>query len=240
MCVKYFNIDHYENGCQTMKTTNGKPARPRGRPRSFDRETALENAVEVFWKHGYEATSISDLTEAMGINPPSLYAAFGDKEKLFMEAIERYQQQRAEAIERAFEAEPTARGAVERLLKDTAERLNCCGEPRGCMLVMSVTNCSAESAHVQDAVAKRRLALKARLKARIDRAVKEGELPHGTDTTALTDFYGMVIQGMSLQARDGATCKSLLATVETAMRAWPGEASLRPVKKPVRASRARN
>jgi TetR/AcrR family transcriptional regulator, copper-responsive repressor len=223
-----------------MKTISAKPGRPRGRPRSFDRETALENAMEVFWKHGYEATSINDLTAAMGINPPSLYAAFGDKERLFMEAIERYQQQRAEALELAFESERTARGAVERLLKDTAERLADCGEPRGCMLVMSTTNCSAESAHIQDAVAKRRFALKARLKARIDRAVKEGELPRGTDTTALTDFYGTVIQGMSMQARDGASCKSLLATVETAMRAWPGETKLRTATKPARAGRAHN
>lgn len=204
-----------------MKTTDAKPARPRGRPRSFDREQALERAMEVFWEHGYEATSIADLTSAMGINPPSLYAAFGDKEKLFMEAIERYQRQRGEALERAFEEEPTARGAVERLLKETAERLSCCGVPRGCMLVMSATNCSADSAHVQDALIERRLALKAKLNGRIERAVLEGELPRATDAAQLAEFYAMVIQGMSLQARDGASCASLLGTVATAMRAWP-------------------
>jgi AcrR family transcriptional regulator len=210
------------------------------RPRSFDRDTALACALDAFWQQGYDQTSISDLTDAMGINPPSLYAAFGDKEQLFMEAIERYQQQRGAALQRAFDEEPTARAAVERLLRETAERLNCCGEPRGCMLVMSTTNCSADSAHVQVAVAERRLALKAKLKARIDRAVKDGELPRGTDTAALTDFYAMVIQGMSLQARDGATCRRLVATVETAMRAWPATAAVhsstakRPARQAVR------
>lgn len=207
-----------------MKTAYAKTAKPRGRPRSFDRDAALERAMEAFWEHGFEATSINDLTTAMGINPPSLYAAFGDKETLFMEAIERYQQQRAEALGRAFDEEPTARGAIERLLVETAGQLTRTGVPRGCMLVMSTANCSADSAHVQDALAQRRATLKARLKARIDRAVDEGELAPGTDTAALTDFYSMVIQGMSLQARDGATRKSLLAAAEAAMRAWPADA----------------
>src|SRR5436309_14908630 len=106
-----------------MKRANGKPVKPRGRPREFDREAALEQAIDVFWRHGYEATSISDLTSAMGINPPSLYAAFGDKETLFMEAVERYQQARLAEVTRAFDAERTARGAVERLLKEAAAAL---------------------------------------------------------------------------------------------------------------------
>ncbi|HZC78142.1 MAG TPA: TetR/AcrR family transcriptional regulator, partial [Ktedonobacterales bacterium] len=91
-----------------MRRADGKPAKPRGRPRSFDREAALERAIDVFWRHGYEATSVSDLTSAMGINPPSLYAAFGDKEKLFLEAVERYQQQRRQAVMKVFDEAPTA------------------------------------------------------------------------------------------------------------------------------------
>lgn len=188
--------------------------------------------MEVFWEHGYEATSIADLTSAMGINPPSLYAAFGDKEKLFMEAVERYQATRRDALARIFEEEPTAKAAVRRLLTETAERLTCDGVPRGCMLVMSATNCSAESAHVQEALVEKRLAMKERLKARIDLAVENGELPPGTDTAALTDFYAMIVQGMSMQARDGASCKCLVATVETAMRAWPEPPSTSSKKRP--------
>src|SRR5205814_5418 len=95
-----------------MKRANGKPVKPRGRPREFDREAALERAIDVFWRHGYEATSMSDLTAAMGINPPSLYAAFGDKEKLFLEAVERYQQQRRRSVTKVFDEAPTAEAAM--------------------------------------------------------------------------------------------------------------------------------
>src|SRR5712664_1999416 len=120
-----------------MKRANGKPAKPRGRPREFDREAALERAIDVFWRHGYEATSVSDLTAAMGINPPSLYAAFGD------------QQQRRQTVAKVFDEAPTAKEAVHRLLQEAARELACSSHPRGCMLVMSDTNCPDASAHVQ-------------------------------------------------------------------------------------------
>jgi AcrR family transcriptional regulator len=191
-------------------------AKPRGRPRSFDREKALERAMQVFWKQGYEATSIHDLTRAMGINPPSLYAAFGDKERLFMEAVERYQRECGPAVACILDEAQTARGAIERLLTESAGQMAHSGDPRGCMLI---TNCSAPS--VQSALAGRREHQKAALKARIDRGAREGELPRGTDTAALADFYTTVLQGMALSARDGATRKSLLAAAEAAMRAWP-------------------
>jgi TetR/AcrR family transcriptional regulator, copper-responsive repressor len=204
-----------------MKRANGKPAMPRGRPRSFDREAALERAIDVFWRHGYEATSVSDLTAAMGINPPSLYAAFGDKEKLFLEAIERYQQQRRQSLTKIFDAAPTAEEAVHRVLQEAARELAGSSHPRGCLLVMSDTNCSDAASHVQSDLAQRRAAMKAGLKARIDRGAAAGELPRGTDTAALAEFYSTVFQGMAMQARDGATPKRLLATAEAAMRAWP-------------------
>src|SRR5438309_3310133 len=152
-----------------MKRANGKPVKPRGRPREFDREAALEQAIDVFWRHGYEATSVSDLTAAMGINPPSLYAAFGDKEKLFLEAVERYQQQRRQSVMKVFDEAPTAKEAVRRVLQDAARELACSSHPRGCLLVMSDTNCSDASAHVQSDLAQRRAAMKASLKERIDR-----------------------------------------------------------------------
>ena len=207
-----------------MKRANGKQAKPRGRPRSFDRDAALERAIDVFWRHGYEATSVSDLTAAMDINPPSLYAAFGDKEKLFLEAVERYEQQRRQTVTKVFDEAPTAKQAVHRLLREAAGELACSSHPRGCLLVMSDTNCSDASAHVQSDLAQRRAAMKASLKARIDRGAAAGELPRDTDTAALAEFYSTVFQGMVMQARDGATPKRLLATAEAAMRAWPRSA----------------
>jgi TetR/AcrR family transcriptional regulator, copper-responsive repressor len=188
-----------------------------GRPRSFDRDQALERAMHVFWRQGYEATSVNDLTKAMDINPPSLYAAFGDKEHLYLEALERYQRSRLAAVAKWFDEEPTAKAAVARLLKEAASQL------RGSMLVLSAANCATAS--LQSELAERRASAKAILKARIDRGVRDGELPPRTDTTALTDFYTTVFQGMSIQARDGATRNSLLATAEAAMRAWPGDSS---------------
>jgi AcrR family transcriptional regulator len=198
------------------RVSNGKP---RGRPRSFDRDKALERAMHVFWRQGYEGTSVSDLTHAMGINPPSLYAAFGDKEQLYLEALGRYQQRRVESMAKWFEEEPTAKAAVRRLLTEAARELARSGAPRGSMLVLSATQCSAES--LQPELAERRASVRAILEERIERGVREAELPRGTDSAALADFYGAVFQGMSLQARGGATRKRLLSIAETAMGAWP-------------------
>ena len=193
--------------------------RPRGRPRSFDREQALERAMHVFWRQGYEATSVSDLTRAMRINPPSLYAAFGDKEQLYLEALGRYQQRRVESMAKWFDEEPTAKAAVRRLLTEAARELARAGAPRGSMLVFSAMQCSSEALQVK--LAERRAGVRALLKARIDRGLHEGELVRGTDTDALVDLYSAVFQGMSLQARGGASRKRLAAIAEIAMRAWP-------------------
>jgi len=193
--------------------------KPRGRPRSFDRDKALERAMHVFWKQGYEATSLNDLTRAMRINPPSLYAAFGDKEHLYLEALERYQHSRLEAMGKWFDEEPTAKAAVGRLLTEAAALLVRSGAPRGSMLVLSAMNCS--DASLQSELAQRRASGRSILKVRIARGVREGELPPGTDAAALTDFYITVFQGMSVQARDGATRRRLLETAKIAMRAWP-------------------
>ena len=119
--------------------------KPRGRPRSFDRGRALERAMHVFWRQGYEATSVSDLTRAMRINPPSLYAAFGDKEQLYLEALGRYQQRRVESMAKWFDEEPTAKAAVRRLLTEAARELARAGAPRGSMLVFSAMQCSSEA-----------------------------------------------------------------------------------------------
>ncbi len=175
--------------------------------------------MEVFWKHGFEGASLHDLTEAMDINPPSLYAAFGDKERLFLEAVERYEAKHGAAC--PYADATTAREAVERLLTYTANEFCKPCNPRGCLMVMAATTSSTSSAQLQAALAENRAASRARLKARIDRGLSEGELPRETDTGALADFYSTVLSGMSLQARDGASRKRLMATVDAAMRSWP-------------------
>ena len=202
-----------------MKRLDGAPAKPRGRPRSFDRDEALERAMEVFWKQGFEGASLHDLTEAMGINPPSLYAAFGDKEHLFLEAVERYEAKRGD--ECPYADAPTAEEAIEKLLTYAATEFTRASNPRGCLMVMAATTSSTSSARLQSALARHRAAARAYLKERIDRGLAEGELPRSTDTAALADFYHAIVAGMSLQARDGASRKRLMAMVKAAMRAWP-------------------
>jgi len=216
-----------------MESNVEKLTKARGRPLSFDRDKALENAMHVFWERGYEAASISELTAAMGITPPSLYTAFGDKERLFLEAIERYAGGPGGGAPRALAEEPTARRAIERLLEEAAEELTRSCHPAGCMVVMAATNCSVASAHVQAALAKRRAASEAGIRQRIEQGIREGELPAGTDAAALANFYTTVFQGMSIQARDGATRASLIATGQAAMRAWPVHeaAAMRPAAK---------
>jgi TetR/AcrR family transcriptional regulator, copper-responsive repressor len=207
-----------------MSPVEALSKRPRGRPRSFEREAALEKAMDVFWRHGYEGTSLAELTKAMGINAPSLYAAFQSKEELYMEAIDLYIARRREMMERIYNEEPTARAAVERMLREFVDTLCAKDSPVGCMLAMSAGSCSAASEPMQRALGEKRALGRQLMKARMDKGVRDGEMPRGTNTGALADFYGMVFQGMAMQSGDGATRKSLLAAAETAMRAWPAAA----------------
>ncbi len=197
------------------------PAKARGRPLSFNREVALDKAMHVFWERGYEAASVADLTAAMGITPPSLYTAFGDKEHLFLEAIEAYGKGPGGFGPRALAEEPTARGAVQRMLEEGAAQLTDNCQPHGCMMVMATTNCSISAEHVQAVVAKRRALYVRSMAERIQKGIDEGELPPDTDAFSLANFYATVYQGMSMQAKDGASRKSLLASVRMAMRSWP-------------------
>lgn len=207
-----------------MKRTTPRPPaprvrKPRGRPRSFDREAALEQAMEVFWSKGYEATSISDLTAAMDISPPSLYAAFGDKERLFLEAIDRYQAARGASC--PYAEEPTARGAIEKLLTYMAEELTSGTHPKGCMMMMAAATSGSASREMQARLARNRAESRARMRERIERGIAQGDVPAGTDAGALADFYATIVTGMSMQARDGATRAGMMETVRRAMEVFP-------------------
>ncbi|MFJ3334106.1 TetR/AcrR family transcriptional regulator [Streptomyces sp. NPDC086766] len=197
----------------------GPASRPRGRPRSFDRETALQKAVLAFWEHGYEATSVSDLTRAMGIGTPSLYAAFGDKRALFAEAVRAYAERYGSFGDRALAEEPTARAAVARTLREAAAAYTAPGRPRGCLVVHAATNCTTPE--VAESLRERRNASIAAFERRMEAGVAAGELPAATDVGSLARYVGAVVQGMSQQARDGASREELEALAEIAMAIWP-------------------
>ncbi|HEX6977656.1 MAG TPA: TetR/AcrR family transcriptional regulator [Alphaproteobacteria bacterium] len=192
----------------------------RGRPRKFDRAAALRRAMEVFWERGYEGTSLSDLTTAMGINPPSLYAAFGCKEALFREAVALYEATEGSATESALRDAPTAREAVAAMLRDNVNAYACPGKPPGCMIVLAATLGAPENKGVCNYLAECRRKVQDALQRRLERGVIEGDVPAGTDTAALAAFYTTVLQGLSIQARDGAPRARLQAIVDCAMAAW--------------------
>jgi len=196
--------------------------RPRGRPLSFDREAALEQAMMLFWRHGYEATSVADLVAVMGITPPSLYAAFGDKQKLFLEAAELYLARQQEALDQVLDQAPSARQAIAELLRNVAVTLAQPDLPCGCMLVTAALSGSTASLEVQATLSTYRRSNQETIAAFLQRAVLQGELGSATDTKALASFFITVIRGMSVQVQDGATLDDLLATGDAAMAAWPG------------------
>lgn len=205
-----------------------QPARRRGRPRVLDREVGLAIAARLFWQHGYEGTSIADLTEAMGITPPSLYATFGPKEELYQQAlqysIERESKRRSEALEGGM----SAYDAIAFYLYDVAQGVTDPAKPRGCIVSTAVLQRSEENERVAQAVAALREASMKAIRARFDRAVTEGELPAGTDTDALARFYAAIVQGMSAQACDGACTATLKRLADFALSAWPGIRVQRP------------
>jgi AcrR family transcriptional regulator len=203
------------------KVTESKPA-PKGRPRSFDRVAALKAAMQVFWQRGYEATSLSDLTRAMGINAPSLYAAFDCKEALFGEALALYQVTEGAEPQRLLQQSRTAKDGFAAMLRYHATDYVNPQKPPGCMAVLAAITGAPENKSVRDLMTKTRRAAIEGLAARIKRGMAEGDVPRGADATAMAGFYTTLIQGMSIQARDGATKKQLLATVEAAMAAWDG------------------
>ena len=195
--------------------------RPRGRPRGFDREAALEAAMRLFWSRGYETTSVSDLVAVMGITPPSLYGSFGDKKRLFMEAVDRYQAGPGCFAYKALTEEPTAERAMRRLMMDAVKSFTDPHNPRGCMVILAATNCAAESGDVVEALASRRRAAQAVLRQRIAIGRAAGELAPGADIEALAGMVTSTLLGLAVLARDGASRASLRRIVEQMMLAWP-------------------
>lgn len=191
---------------------------PRGRPRSFDRQAALRRAMELFWARGYEHASVAALGEAMGLSPPSLYAAFGSKETLFREACDLYGETEGD-IWQAMEA-PTALDAVAQLLERTARSFTRPGKPQGCMIVLGGLHSDDGDPAVANDLRARRAGSFDDLKARLDRAVAEGDLGD-VDTAAIARFYVAVQNGMAIQARDGADYDALMQVVRGALVAWP-------------------
>ena len=196
------------------------PPRKTGRPRSFDREVALEQAMFAFWRHGYETTSIADLTAAMGVTAPSLYTAFGDKQRLFLEAVQRYAGDPQAMADRIAGA-ASARDAAHDLLTSAAIGFTGEATPKGCLLASATASGSPDSADVQRAVAAIRIAIAHHLRLRIERDIADGALPQEADPATLSGLVIAVIQGLSVLARDGATRDTLLSITTAALAAWP-------------------
>jgi AcrR family transcriptional regulator len=194
----------------------------RGRPRSFERTAALRRAMEVFWAKGYDGASLADLTAAMGIASPSLYAAFGSKEALFREAVALYGATEGTEIWTALPETPSARAAIERFLQASAVSFTRPDRPAGCLMVLGALLANDANAKVCRELRASRAGNVAALRERLDRAIAEGELPKNLDCEAIATFYATVQQGMSIQARDGASRETLLAVAACAMAAWDG------------------
>jgi AcrR family transcriptional regulator len=189
-----------------------------GRPRAFDPDTALDRAMHVFWAKGYEGASLSDLTRAMRINRPSLYAAFGNKEQLFKKVLDRYMNGPLAFFSKALAA-PKARDVAERIFLGVARMAENARVPPGCLLVQGALACGSASARKQ--VATRRVAADVALSNRFRRAKREGDLPKNANPAELANYVLTVVRGMAVQSAGGASREQLRRVARIALRAWP-------------------
>ena len=192
----------------------------KGRPREFDTEKALDAALLLFWRRGYEGTSLSALTKSMHINVPSLYAAFGNKEVLFKKALERYLQKPASYLPRALEA-PTARRAAERLFQGFIDMVTNPCHPDGCLLVQGALASSPAAASIREELSFSRAAAEAAVRRRFERAIAEGDLAAGVSATKLARYIITVLWGLSVQAAGGTSRAQLKDVARMALRCWP-------------------
>jgi AcrR family transcriptional regulator len=190
-----------------------------GRPREFDVDQALDQALEVFWRNGYEGASVADLTQAMGISPPSLYAAFGNKEGLFRKALDRYVEKRTTFWQEAVEA-PTARQMVERLLAGTVDFLSDECNPSGCLLVRGAMSCSEAADTIARELTARRAEGETILRDRLEQDRAKGTLPPDLDPTDYARYVMTVLEGMSVRAAGGASRDELRKVADMALRNW--------------------
>jgi AcrR family transcriptional regulator len=191
-----------------------------GRPRAFDADRALDRALAIFWRNGYEGASLPALTKAMGINRPSLYAAFGNKEALFRKAVERYERGPAGYTYKAIR-KPTARAVVEALLAGIVALLTTPKNPGGCLMVQGALASGKNANHVRQDLASRRAAGVSAIRRRFQRAIDEGDLPATADAQGLARFVATVMHGLAVQAASGASRKELLRVKDMFLRMWP-------------------
>lgn len=194
--------------------------RQRGRPSNFDHDEALENALQVFWSRGYEGTSMSELTDALGINKPSIYAAFGNKEELFRKALAHYLAGPVSFVKESMK-EPTARQVVKIFLMQAVDFFSDESTPNGCMIVQGALTCSAGSVLIQQELVAYRKSYEDALTQRFEQAKTQGDLPALANAAYLAKYLATIHQGMSVQATSGATKEELLAVAEMALSNWP-------------------
>jgi TetR/AcrR family transcriptional regulator, copper-responsive repressor len=208
-----------------MKTPKPPPERPTRR--QFDRSEALDIAVELFWRHGYEATSMAMLLEAMDLTAPSLYAAFGNKEQLFHAAVERYSQTRGAKVLAPLNEAPTARQAIEQMLLNSAAMVSSSKNPHGCLASFGAINVSNQSSSPVALLQAMRANIGKKIRERLDRAVAEREIPSTADTARLARFYHAILGGIQLRSLDGASRAELELIAQDAMTAWPAAPATR-------------
>lgn len=206
-----------------VKTAGGKPTArcaQVGRPRCFDASEALDAAMRVFWEKGYEGATLSDLTRAMRIERPSLYATFGNKEALFRKVLDRYVSSVSLFVTEALN-QPTARAAVQRLLLGGADALTRACGPAGCLMIQAGLSGGDDSKRISRELNRRKGQAESALRQRLERARREGDLPPDSNPEDLARYVYTVSQGMAIQAKAGATRAHLHRIAETALKAWP-------------------
>jgi AcrR family transcriptional regulator len=195
-------------------------ARKTGRPRTFDAETALDKAMKVFWEKGYEGSSLPELTEAMGMNRPSLYAVFGNKENLFRMALDRYGATHDPLFQAALQ-EKSARAVVDHFLRGNAAALTETDKPHGCLAINGALVCSDEALPIRNSLIEHRAGNEARLRDRFEQAKADGDLPPDSCSIKMARYVMTVSNGMAVQAAAGATREQLLEVVDQVLRGWP-------------------